>query len=66
MNNKTTDVEYQRLKAFLGIYSDKFLPSSIDSPPEHHPIAILESFERKSMAEARKGLRITVEAVEKP
>jgi hypothetical protein len=61
MKSKMTQEEYQSLKLFLQIYSDQYFALNIAGLlPEEHPIAILESFEKKSMAQARKGLEITV------
>jgi len=61
MKSKMTQEEYQSLKLFLKIYSDQYLvPNIVGLLPEEHPIAVLESFEKKSMAQARKGLEITI------
>lgn len=53
--------EYCRLKAFFKIYANKyFAPRIAGLLPEEHPVAVLETFEKKSMAQARKGLKTTV------
>jgi hypothetical protein len=52
---KITESEYPPLKAFFVAWQERFPPSAT-LRPEHHPVAVLESFEKTSMAKARRGL----------
>lgn len=56
---KITPAEYGPLKAFFIAWEDRF-PPSFTLPPEHHPVAVLESFEKKSMSKARLGLGLAL------
>ena len=56
---KITPAEYQSLKAFWVAWEARF-PITTDLPPEHHPLAVLERFEKESMAKARSGLGMAI------
>ncbi len=56
---KITQSEYGPLKAFFVAWEERFPPSGT-LPPEHHPVAVLESFERKGMSGARLGLGLAI------
>ncbi len=57
--SQLTENDYRRLKALLRFYFDRIAPK-IEIPLEDHPIAVLERFEAKSMARARRGLEMTI------
>ena len=52
---KIAENEYGTLKAFFVAWEERFPPPAT-LRPEHHPVAVLESFEKTSMAKARRGL----------
>jgi hypothetical protein len=56
---KITESEYGPLKAFFVAWEERF-PPSVTLPPEHHPVAVLESFEKTSMSKARLGLGLAL------
>jgi hypothetical protein len=56
---KITENEYGPLKAFFVAWERRFPPSAT-LPPEHHPVAVLESFEKASMSKARQGLGLAL------
>lgn len=56
---KVTPSEYGPLKAFFVAWEERFPPFDA-LPPEHHPVAVLESFEKKSMSRARIGLGLAI------
>ena len=56
---KITPGEYGPLKAFFVAWEDRFPPPDTLAA-EHHPVAVLESFERKSMSRARLGLGLAI------
>jgi hypothetical protein len=56
---KITQSEYAPLKAFFVAWEERF-PPSLTLPPEHHPVAVLESFEKTSMSKARLGLGLAL------
>ena len=56
---KITAEEYPALKAFWVAWEDRFPPSAT-LPPEHHPVAVLERFEKESMSKARSGLGMAI------
>jgi hypothetical protein len=56
---KITPDEYGPLKAFWLAWEARF-PITIDLPPEHHPVAVLERMEKASMAKARSGLGMAI------
>ena len=56
---KITPEDYEALKAFFVAWEDRFPPPDT-LPPEHHPVAVLESFEKKSMSKARLGLGLAL------
>jgi len=56
---KITESEYAPVKAFLVAFLERLtLPATL--PPEHHPVAVLESFEKTSMSKARLGLGLAL------
>ncbi len=56
---KISAAEYEPLKAFFVAWQKRF-PCPIDLPAEHHPLAVLESMEQKSMSQARLGLGLAI------
>ncbi|RYD47216.1 MAG: hypothetical protein EOP85_05900 [Verrucomicrobiaceae bacterium] len=56
---KISPDEYGSLKEFCAAWTTRF-PFPVDLAPEHDPIAILEQFEKKSMAMARTSLGMMV------
>jgi hypothetical protein len=54
-----SDDEYERLKRFMGLFYDWF-EAKPHHPPEIHPVAVLEGFEKKSRAQAKRGLRMAI------
>jgi hypothetical protein len=58
-NSKLPDDDYQKLKAFLGYFSDRFMNASV-VPLAQRPVAVLDKMEIKSMSSARKGLAMAI------
>jgi hypothetical protein len=56
---KISAAEYEPLKAFFAAWQERF-PCLTDLPAEHHPLAVLESMEQKSMSQARLGLGLAI------
>jgi hypothetical protein len=56
---KLSPDDYQNLKEFLGVFFDKFFPQ-VSLSPDQHPLALLETLERSSLAQAQKGLEMTI------
>ena len=56
---KISAAEYEPLKAFFADWQERF-PCPADLPAEHHPLAVLESMEQKSMSQARLGLGLAI------
>lgn len=52
--------DYPALKAFFVWAMAQLRAPMPGLPPEHHPVAVLEDFERRSMAMARKGLALAI------
>jgi hypothetical protein len=52
--------DYAPLKAFFAWMIDRFMPIVPGLSPEDRPLAVLERFEARSMAIARKGLAMAV------
>jgi hypothetical protein len=52
--------DYEALKAFFGWMVENVLVMPAGLPPEHHPIAALAHTEARSMAMARRGLRMAI------
>ena len=52
--------EYELLRAWLAHFVAKYLPFIANTPPESHPIAVLDSIAAKSRANARKGLAMAI------
>ena len=52
-------MEYEKLKVFLGLYTDWFFPK-VGAKPENHPLIFLANLEKKSLANARRGLQMAV------
>jgi len=51
--------DYDKAKLFVGNFYDLYMRRA-SSKPESHPIAVLENFELKSMANARRGLAMAI------
>lgn len=56
---KIAPEEYDSLKAFFVAWEDRF-PPSVPLEPQHYPVVVLESFEKKSMSKARLGLGLAL------
>ena len=52
--------DYPSLKAFFAWAFEHLMPSASGIPPEAHPMAVLEGFEVRSIAIARKGLAMAI------
>jgi hypothetical protein len=50
--------DYENLKKFLGFYLDWFLPKA--GKPEDHPLIFIAEVEKKSRANARRGLMMAI------
>lgn len=53
---ENTEHDYQKLKDFLSFFSDRFFHVD-DLPPEHRPLAVLATLEKKGKKMASRGLR---------
>lgn len=51
--------EYQRLKRFMGLFYEWFLASP-HHRPESHPLFVLETIEKKSRSQAKRGLEMAL------
>ena len=51
--------DYEKMKQFIVCFL-QFTPIPKDLPPEDHPIAILNRFEKKSLSLARKSLAMAI------
>src|SRR5688572_29166755 len=56
---KVSESEYPSLRAFFEAWGERFPPKA-SLPREHHPLAVLESFEKTSMSKARIGLGLAL------
>lgn len=54
-----TNEQYERLKRFMGLYSDWYM-SIPNSSPSSHPLVVLEGWEKTAPAKAKKGLLMAV------
>lgn len=53
--------DYPALKAFFVWVREHLAPPPPpELPPEHYPVAVMNDFERRSMAMARKGLALAI------
>jgi hypothetical protein len=53
------DEEYERLKKFMGLFYEWF-EAKPQHPSEIHPVAVLEVLEKKSRAQAKRGLEMAI------
>jgi hypothetical protein len=56
---KLSPVEYEKLKVYLGLHVDWFFPK-LGTNPDKHPLLFLANLEKKSMANARRGLIMAI------
>jgi len=65
-NPKISPDTYQSYKAFMAFFFDKYFDSLPSLAPEDHPLAVLNSIEKTSLSNARKGLEMAInDCVEK-
>jgi len=57
--DKISPEDNEKLKVFLGLYVDWFLPKS-DVTMENHPLAVLVKFEKESLTNAKRGLQMAI------
>ena len=53
------ELNYEKLKKSLGFLVDRYIPWKF-LDPEVHPVHVLERFENKRMAMARRGLIVAI------
>ena len=53
------ELDYEKLKKSLGFLVDRYIPPEFLNP-EAHPVRVLERFEKKRMAMARRGLIVAI------
>ncbi|MDC6212488.1 hypothetical protein [Ralstonia solanacearum] len=54
-----SDDEYEGLKRFMGLFYEWF-EAKPHYPPEMNPVAVLEDLEKKSRAQAKRGLKMAI------